>query len=787
MFLFNLSIFTTRGYVSLDALRGLASWMVAIPHFFLFTGFKSDNLEYISILAVEIFFILSGFVLGPQLYRCLISKKFSMLKTFFLRRWLRTLPIFFIVFLIYLVFAEKVSFEKIIQTGTFTYNLFSYDYNNNFFLVAWSLAIEEWFYIIFPVLGILLFKNIKVLNFTIIFILLFMILKFYYEIFTDINYHRITLLRLDSIALGFLSFLLSDKIKAKNIHYIYLGYFLSILFLCLSYYFFSAKLLFLFIVTSNLAGILLILSLKFTDLKIYNNLYFKKTAAFFAHTSYCVYLCHPLIILIFFSSTINYTTFSLFNYVLITLIFSILSYYFIEIHFNKLKPSYVLQEKNTKNIRYTRLFISNTFIFFLLLIFLERSSGLIPKFSNYLSINGNLDKKNNISPKKNNEKYIIYKNKDLLFKDMANYPGDRYQTYITHVSDNYMSKYVNIDENGIRKNGNEIPINKQLFTVWIVGSSAIFGATNSDNETIAANLEKLLNDRNRNKTFRVLNLGVQGYNSLQDYLNIKLKLLEIELPNYILIINGYNDYYTASLSNENNIFKITRTWANSYDILYNAWGLHHRDKLINTDIIKNKAFNSFSNYLELKRLIRKWFQYRYYNNNPEIFLKNYDYNKKKAKKLFFENTSLAEKFYIDNIEMIINEAKYFNIPVGVVQQPMLINIKKELSETEKNILQHKTIELFARELSYFNNGSIPTYEVDRKYFLDLEAFKQGYKSQKNKLKELAEKEGIDFYDLEKGLSKLDNIPVFTSLVHFSFEGSKRVSEMLFNNLNKSLK
>ena len=120
-----------------------------------------------------------------------------------------------------------------------------------------------------------------------------------------------------------------------------------------------------------------------------------------------------------------------------------------------------------------------------------------------------------------------------------------------------------------------------------MGSSAIFGATNSDNETISANLEKLLNNKSSNKKFKVLNLGVQGYNSLQDYLNIKTRLLESELPNYILVINGYNDYYTASLANDSNIFKVTRTWANSYDILYSAWELHNKDKFINMDMIKN--------------------------------------------------------------------------------------------------------------------------------------------------------------------------------------------------------
>ena len=65
----NFSIFYTRGMVSLDLLRGLAAYLVIVPHFFLFLGYKSEFLEFCSIFAVEIFFVLSGYVLGPQLYK----------------------------------------------------------------------------------------------------------------------------------------------------------------------------------------------------------------------------------------------------------------------------------------------------------------------------------------------------------------------------------------------------------------------------------------------------------------------------------------------------------------------------------------------------------------------------------------------------------------------------------------------------------------------------------------------------------------------------------------------
>ena len=53
--------------MSLDAVRGLAALGVAVPHYLMVRGIGGNAAEIVSILAVEVFFVLSGFVLGPQL------------------------------------------------------------------------------------------------------------------------------------------------------------------------------------------------------------------------------------------------------------------------------------------------------------------------------------------------------------------------------------------------------------------------------------------------------------------------------------------------------------------------------------------------------------------------------------------------------------------------------------------------------------------------------------------------------------------------------------------------
>ena len=61
-------------YYSLDLFRGFCGYGVAISHFCAFV-FNNLYMEYLSILFVEFFFVLSGFVLYPQLLKVLNEKK----------------------------------------------------------------------------------------------------------------------------------------------------------------------------------------------------------------------------------------------------------------------------------------------------------------------------------------------------------------------------------------------------------------------------------------------------------------------------------------------------------------------------------------------------------------------------------------------------------------------------------------------------------------------------------------------------------------------------------------
>ena len=87
-----------KKFYGLDLLRGIAGYGVAITHYFYFVQ-KNFNFEYYSFLFVEIFFVLSGFVLSNQLIK--IHREKDNIKIFYLRRWLRTIPLYLVALIFY--------------------------------------------------------------------------------------------------------------------------------------------------------------------------------------------------------------------------------------------------------------------------------------------------------------------------------------------------------------------------------------------------------------------------------------------------------------------------------------------------------------------------------------------------------------------------------------------------------------------------------------------------------------------------------------------------------------
>ena len=134
---------STKNYrADIDGLRALAVLSVVAFHF---NDYRVPN----GFLGVDIFFVLSGYLITNVIYNEIKQDKFSF-KDFYIRRIKRILPAFFTILIVGLALARLFS-------GNFFFaqldgGYFSGEINQKPFLQLWSLAVEEQFYFVFPII-----------------------------------------------------------------------------------------------------------------------------------------------------------------------------------------------------------------------------------------------------------------------------------------------------------------------------------------------------------------------------------------------------------------------------------------------------------------------------------------------------------------------------------------------------------------------------------------------------------------------------------------------------------
>ncbi len=145
--------------IGLDIVRATAISLVLASHFF-------KDLDFIGMYGVELFFALSGYLIGGILYRRLTTCNrwsFAEVKVFWLRRWWRTLPNYYLFLAISVPFYGHFGGLPKTFAAFLPFLIFCQDLTSRkpeFYGVSWSLCVEEWFYFLFP-LCILLFTSLR--------------------------------------------------------------------------------------------------------------------------------------------------------------------------------------------------------------------------------------------------------------------------------------------------------------------------------------------------------------------------------------------------------------------------------------------------------------------------------------------------------------------------------------------------------------------------------------------------------------------------------------------------
>jgi peptidoglycan/LPS O-acetylase OafA/YrhL/lysophospholipase L1-like esterase len=299
---------------SLDLLRGIAALAVAIPHY---SMLNSDGFyplgQATAVTAVEVFFVLSGFVLAPQILTEVIPGRTRSLRVFLVRRWMRTIPPYLLALTAVAIITGRFLTPDFVRYGFYVQNLFVQSNVSDFFPVAWSLSVEEWFYVSFaPLLFLLVALTSRrtrafAAGFAISFILAITLGRLLFEGVPDWDaaIRRVTVFRVDAVAWGFLLYLATsatvDQCKGKAMLWTPLFTFTATGAACILLATWSAQstvcqLLFPFVASAF--GASAVVSFRKADDLITSH-HWRQFCIYAGHISYSVYLFHlPLAMLL---------------------------------------------------------------------------------------------------------------------------------------------------------------------------------------------------------------------------------------------------------------------------------------------------------------------------------------------------------------------------------------------------------------------------------------------------------------------------------------------------------
>lgn len=144
----------------LDTLRAVAIVAVIVYHL---SGFHGEGTlpawllpaAQLGWMGVDLFFVLSGYLIASQFLRPYLSGERPSLKSFYRNRLFRILPAFGAVLALYLavpLWRERPSLPPLWELLTFTQNLFVDRNRYGAFSHVWSLCVEEHFYLFFPLI-----------------------------------------------------------------------------------------------------------------------------------------------------------------------------------------------------------------------------------------------------------------------------------------------------------------------------------------------------------------------------------------------------------------------------------------------------------------------------------------------------------------------------------------------------------------------------------------------------------------------------------------------------------
>jgi len=182
----------------IDGLRAIA--VISVIFFHLKINLFNHSLFSGGYLGVDIFFVISGYLISSIIIKELNTTGSFSFKNFYERRIRRIIPVLFVVIIastalawMYFLPSSFIDFAKsIISTLIIISNFYFLDVQSNYFdlevnfrplLHTWSLSIEEQFYLVFPFVLFFSFKYLKFFLFHLL--IFFFLISFFFSVWAS--------------------------------------------------------------------------------------------------------------------------------------------------------------------------------------------------------------------------------------------------------------------------------------------------------------------------------------------------------------------------------------------------------------------------------------------------------------------------------------------------------------------------------------------------------------------------------------------------------------------------
>lgn len=356
-----------KHYSALDGLRGIAILLVVFYHNFGFIKYF-----FFGWLGVDLFFVLSGFLITDILLNTV--NKPGYFKNFYAKRILRIFPLYYLSLILFLLVLPRINGFPLDFSFYIDHQWWYWTYLQNWFVIFhnvgytttaiqhyWSLAVEEQFYILWPLIIFLIRKPKILLGLTLLLLLTVIGVRLYMWTIQikDLNYFGLyTYTRIDGICIGSMLAIL-QFLKSRFINKYFTGLVLLLAAMNFIFYFINKEFNFTYpylaivgYTTFAMLFAIIVHEVIQGDNKFFNFILNMKPLRFFGKISYGLYIFHwPVYLILYdwmdklvrpmFRLSENYL--AIIISILLTAIgvmISIISYYTFESYFLKKKKAF---------------------------------------------------------------------------------------------------------------------------------------------------------------------------------------------------------------------------------------------------------------------------------------------------------------------------------------------------------------------------------------------------------------------------------------------------------------